>query len=96
MATNELISKLNDLAQLRRLADDLDAEISAIQDEIKAHMAASGVAQTDTLTAGAFRVVWKSVTSTRIDTAALRRELPEVWQEYGKTTTTKRFTVSAR
>ncbi len=93
MATNELISKLNDLAQLRRLADDLDAEISAIQDEIKAHMAA---AQTDTLTAGAFRVVWKSVTSTRIDTAALRRELPEVWQEYGKTTTTKRFTVSAR
>ena len=93
MATNELISKLNDLAQLRRLADDLHAEISAIQDEIKAHMAA---AQTDTLTAGAFRVVWKSVTSTRIDTAALRRELPEVWQEYGKTTTTKRFTVSAR
>ena len=93
MATTELISKLNDLAQLRRLADDLDAEITAIQDEIKAHMAA---AQTDTLTAGAFRVVWKSVTSTRIDTAALRRELPEVWQEYGKTTTTKRFTVSAR
>lgn len=93
MATNELISKLNDLAQLRRLADDLDAEISAIQDEIKAHMAA---AQTDMLTAGAFRVVWKSVTSTRIDTAALRRELPEVWREYGKTTTTKRFTVSAR
>lgn len=93
MATNELISKLNDLAQLRRLADDLDAEITAIQDEIKAHMAA---AQTDTLTAGAFRVVWKSVTSTRIDTAALRRELPEVWQEYGKTSTTKRFTVSAR
>lgn len=93
MATNELISKLNDLAQLRRLADDLDAEISAIQDEIKAHMAA---AQTDTLTAGAFRVVWKSVTSTRIDTAALRRELPEIWQEYGKTTTAKRFTVSAR
>ena len=93
MATNELISKLNDLAQLRRMADDLDAEITAIQDEIKAHMAA---AQTDTLTAGAFRVVWKSVTSTRIDTATLRRELPEVWQEYGKTTTTKRFTVSAR
>ena len=93
MATNELISKLNDLAQLRRMADDLDAEITAIQDEIKAHMAA---AQTDTLTAGAFRVVWKSVTSTRLDTAALRRELPEVWREYGKTTTTKRFTVSAR
>ena len=93
MATNELISKLNDLAQLRRMADDLDAEITAIQDEIKEHMAA---AQTDTLTAGAFRVVWKSVTSTRIDTAALRRELPEVWQEYGKTSTTKRFTVSAR
>ena len=93
MATNEIITKLNELADLRKMAEDLNAEIEAIQDEIKAHMAA---AQTDTLAAGAFRIVWKSVTSTRIDTAALRRELPEVWQEYGKTTTTKRFTVSAR
>ena len=91
MATNELIAKLNELSELRRMAEELNAEIEGVQDAIKAHMTE---ADTDTITAGAFRVTWKAVTSTRIDTAALRKELPEVWQEYGKTTTTRRFSVT--
>jgi len=72
MATNEIISKLTELAELRKMAE----------------------ADTDTITAGAFKVTWKAVTSTRIDTTALRKDLPEVWQEYGKTTTTRRFSVA--
>ena len=91
MATNEIISKLNELSELRRMADELNAEIEAIQDAIKAHMTE---ADTDTITAGAFKVTWKAVTSTRIDTTALRKYLPEIWQEYGKTTTTRRFSVA--
>ena len=91
MATNEIISKLNELSELRRMADELKAEIEAIQDAIKAHMTE---ADTDTITAGAFKVTWKAVTSTRIDTTALRKDLPEIWQEYGKTTTTRRFSVA--
>lgn len=91
MATNEIISKLNELSELRRMADELNAEIEAIQDAIKAHMTE---ADTDTITAGAFKVTWKAVTSTRIDTNALRKDLPEIWQEYGKTTTTRRFSVA--
>ena len=91
MATNEIISKLNELSELRRMADELNAEIEAIQDAIKAHMTE---ADTDTITAGAFKVTWKAVTSTRIDTTALRKDLPEIWQEYSKTTTTRRFSVA--
>ena len=91
MATNEIISKLNELSELRRMADELKAEIEAIQDAIKAHMTE---ADTDTITAGAFKVTWKAVTSTRIDTTALRKDLPEIWQEYGKTTTTRLFSVA--
>ena len=91
MATNEIIRKLNELSELRRMADELNAEIEAIQDAIKAHMTE---ADTDTITAGAFKVTWKAVTSTRIDTTALRKDLPEIWQEYGKTTTTRRFSVA--
>ena len=91
MATNEIISKLNELSELRRMADELNAEIEAIQDAIKAHMTE---ADTDTITAGAFKVTWKADTSTRIDTTALRKDLPEIWQEYGKTTTTRRFSVA--
>ena len=91
MATNELVSKLNELTELRRMAEDISAEIEAIQNEIKAHMTES---DTDTITAGAFRVTWKAVISTRIDTTALRKDLPEIWHEYGKTTTTRRFNVA--
>ena len=91
MATNEIISKLNELSELRRMADELNTEIEAIQDAIKAHMTE---ADTDTITAGAFKVTWKAITSTRIDTTALRKDLPEIWQEYGKTTTTRRFSIA--
>ncbi len=91
MATNEIIRKLTELAELRKMADDLNAEIEAIQDEIKAHMTET---ETDSLTAGTFKVTWKEVTSTRIDTTALRKDLPEIWQEYGKTTTSRRFNVA--
>ena len=86
MATDELITKLTELTELRKMADDLNAEIESIQNEIKAHMTAE---DTDTITAGAFKVTWKAVTSTRIDTTALRKDLPEIWQEYGKTSTTR-------
>ena len=91
MSNTEIQSKVNELRELRRMADELTAEIESIQDAIKAHMTE---VDTDTITAGAFRVTWKPVTSTRIDTAALRKELPEVWQEYGKTSTTRRFSVT--
>lgn len=91
MATNEIIAKLNELAELRRMAEDLNAEIEAIQDSIKAHMTE---ADTDTITAGQFKVTWKAVTSTRIDTAALRKDLPEIWSEYGRTSTTRRFSIA--
>ena len=68
MATNEIIIRLNELTELRQMIEELNAEAEAIQDEIKAHMTE---ADTDTITAGQYKVTWKAVTSTRIDTAAL-------------------------
>ena len=56
MATNELIRKLTELADLRKMAEDLNSEIEAIQEEIKNHMTAE---ETDTITAGQFKVTWK-------------------------------------
>ena len=91
MATNEIIIRLNELTELRQMIEELNAEAEAIQDEIKAHMTE---ADTDTITAGQYKVTWKAVTSTRIDTAALRKDLPEIWQEYGKTSTTRRFNIA--
>ena len=73
MSQNEIITTVEELQELRRMQEELEAEITALQDRIKAHMDASGV---DQMTAGAFKVSWKEVKSTRLDSAALD-SLPE-------------------
>ena len=91
MSQNEIITTVEELQELRRMQEELEAEITALQDRIKAHMDASGV---DQMTAGAFKVSYKAVTSNRVDTAALKKALPELAQQFTRTTTTRRFTVA--
>ena len=89
MTIAELTKTITDLQDLRRMQDELTSEIEALQDAIKAAMGDDEV-----ITAGPWRVTYRPVTSTRIDTTALRRELPDVAARYSKTTTTRRFTVA--
>ena len=42
MSMNELESKVNDLRELRRMAEELATEITAAEDDLKAYMTASG------------------------------------------------------
>lgn len=90
MSTNEIINKVQDLQELRRMAEELDAEIEAAQDEIKAYMSANAL--TD-LTAGAFKITWHFVTSSRIDGKALAADFPEIAARYTKSTSSRRFAV---
>ena len=89
MTIAELTKAITDLQDLRRMQDELTSEIEALQDAIKAAMGDDEV-----ITAGPWKVTYRPVTSTRIDTTALRRELPDVAARYSKTTTTRRFTVA--
>ena len=89
MSNPNMEAKVKELMELKRMKEELEAEIAAAEDEIKSVMD-----EEEILNAGAFKVTWKPITSTRIDTTALRKDLPEVWQEYGKTTTTRRFNVA--
>lgn len=91
MSNMEIQSKVNDLRELRRMAEELEAEITAIQDSIKAHMTASGVEE---LAGVDYKVTWKAVTSSRLDTTALRKALPDVAERFTKTSTTRRFCVA--
>lgn len=90
MTTKELEHKAHELRELKRLSEELTAEISSIEDEIKAHMTEI---KADMLTAGEYKISWKTISSSRIDTAALKRVLPEIAQQFSKTTTTRRFCV---
>lgn len=89
MSMNEMESKIRELRQLQNLIEEAQAEAEAIKDSIKAHMGDS-----EELRAGEYKVTWKVVTSSRLDTAALKKALPEVAERFTKTTTSRRFCVA--
>ena len=91
MSIRELDMKVKELRELRRMAEELQAEIDAAQDAIKAHMDSQGV---DTLAGSDWKVTWKPVTSSRMDTAALKKALPEIAERFMKSTTNRRFVLA--
>lgn len=91
MSTTEINAKVKELRELRRMADELAAEIEAVQDSIKSQMDAQGV---DTLAGTDWKVTWRPVTSTRLDSSALKKELPEIAARFMKQTTTRRFVLA--
>ena len=91
MSTNELTSKVRELKELKMMAEELDAEMTAIEELIKAEMTAR---QTDELITGEYKIRWKKVVSNRVDTTAIKKELPDVAARYTKATETRRFTIA--
>ena len=86
-ANNDIIAKVQELMELRRMAEELQSEIDTLQEAVKDFMGSE-----ESMIAGAFKVSYKSVTSSRLDSAALKRDMPNVAALYTKQTTTRRFT----
>jgi predicted phage-related endonuclease len=88
MSNPNMESKVKEFMELKRMKEELEAEITAMEDEIKSVMG-----DEETLLAGAFKVDWKTVITSRIDTAALKKVMPEIAERFMKQTTTRRFCV---
>ena len=88
MSNPNLAPRIKELMELRRMKEELDAEITQLEDQIKQAMG-----NEETLIAGPFKVDWKTVISSRIDTTALKKALPEIAERFMKQTTTRRFCV---
>lgn len=91
MSTDELSKKMQELRELRRMADEIQSEIEAITDLFKAEMDTRSI---DELSGTDWKVSWKPVTSSRLDTGALKKALPEVVERFSKTTTVRRFSIA--
>lgn len=89
MSNPTLESTIHEILDLKRMREELDAEITALEDSIKAAMG-----EEELLTAGAYKVSWKTFTSSRVDTTALKKELPDIAAHYTKKTTTRRFSIN--
>lgn len=89
MTANEVAMKCKDLKELQRLIEEAQAEADTIRDQIKDHMGES-----EFLTVGEHRITWKPVTSSRLDTTALKKALPDVAARFTKETTVRRFVLA--
>ena len=89
MSINEMEAKARELRQLQALIEEAQAEAEALKDAIKAAMGDS-----ESVQAGEYKITWKPVKSSRIDTAALKKALPDVAERFTKETTVRRFTVA--
>ena len=88
MSNPNMEAKVKELMELKRMKEEIEAEIAAAEDEIKGVMG-----DEETLLAGAFKVDWKTVVSSRIDTAALKKVMPEIAERFMKQNTTRRICV---
>lgn len=91
MSINELDSKVNQIRELKRIIEEAEAEITSIEDTIKATMTEQG---TDELRGTECKVTWKLTSSTRIDSKSLKKELPDIAAKYSNTTSYRRFLIA--
>ncbi|MDO5000624.1 MAG: hypothetical protein Q4E20_00105 [Eubacteriales bacterium] len=89
MSTTEITSKIKELRELQALIEEAQAEAETIKDTIKAQMG-----DCEELRAGEYKITWKPVESSRIDTAALKKVMPQIAEAFTKTTTTRRFCIA--
>jgi len=91
MIKNEIIDAVKDLRELTRMRDELNDAIAAAQDVIKNEMTATN----NYIIVGCdFKVTWQEIESTRIDSTALKKELPDIAARYSKTSIARRFCLS--
>ena len=90
MSINEMEAKARELRQLQALIEEAQAEAEAIKDALKTAMGDS-----ESVQAGEYKITWKAVTSSRIDTTALKKALPDVAERFTKETTSRRCCVAS-
>lgn len=73
------------------MSEELAAEITAIQDAIKAEMTERNAKE---LTAGSFKIRWKAVKSKRLDSKALKADYADLYARYSSETVTRRFSIA--
>ena len=91
MSTIEIASKIEALKDLESLIEEAKAEAEALRDEIKSEMLNRN---TEELEAGQYIVRWTSVLTQRFDTTAFKKVMPDVYKEYTKQISSRRFSIA--
>ena len=91
MNNQELENKIKELKELKVMAEELQAEITTIEDSIKAEMTAQNVNE---LQVGIFKIRWTPVKSNRFDTTAFKNKYSDLYNQFIKVIESKRFSIA--
>lgn len=91
LSQSELTGKVRELKELKLMAAELEAEITTLEDAIKAEMTAQ---QTNELIVDVFKVRWTPVFSRRFDSTAFKATHAELYAQYSKPVETRRFSIN--
>ena len=91
MSTKDITAKVRKLKRLQSKADELQAEITAIQNELKAELEAQ---DTEELHAGEYKLRFTTVTSNRFDSKSFKALYSELYKQFTKQTSSRRFTIA--
>ena len=91
MLVNEIESKIAKMQEWEALAEEARAEAEALRDSIKAEMLERN---TEELEAGKYIVRWTSILSNRFDTTAFKKQYGELYKDFTKQVSSKRFSVA--
>lgn len=87
-ANDNMVSKVEELMEIRKMIEALQSEAESITDEIKDYMGTE-----ETMVAGCYKVTYKETVSRRMDTTALKKVLGDALEGYYKTIVTRPFKV---
>lgn len=91
MSTKDITAKVRRLKRLQAKAEEVQNEINAISDELKAEMLAQN---TEELKAGEYKIRFTTVTSNRFDSKLFKALYSELYNQFTKQTTSRRFTIA--
>ena len=90
MTRTEIINTIEALNEWENIIEEAKAEAEALRDIIKAEMLEQDIEE---LEAGAYIVRWTSVLTNRFDTTAFKKTHSDMYKEYTKQISSRRFTI---
>lgn len=91
MTERMIESRIKKLQAIEARQKELEQKAEAIRAELKADLEQKGLEELQTKN---FVVRWKEIISSRLDSKALKAALPEIYAQYCRQASSRRFTVA--
>lgn len=90
MTERMLNNRVKKLLEIKEQIKELEEQQKALEDEIKSEF----TDDVEEINTGRYLVRWTKVSSTRLDSTKLKKDLPDIYQLYTKIVNSRRFTVA--